>query len=416
VLNLAFRRRGHHAENQEERAVEGERHIPSVNTHLSIQSKLLNWAIFLFITLFTVFLMWKYYAAYFEKKREAAQAAARDTKQQVVAVLPPLILPPPPAPAPTQQPPAAVANALAQPSTPTPPPAAPGSAPAPVPPPTVTAPPTSPPPSGPSPAERIRQRRLAAPVLFQSNSRSGNRSGNANASAHLPAEVGTTEGIERVAAGSGDELSSQLRPVITPGTQASVLADRNLMIAKGGFLDCVMESAIDTSQPGMVSCLLSRPAYSDNGHVILLDRGTKLTGEYKQQLRQGQARVFILWTRAKTPQGVLISLDSPGTDALGRAGVDGYIDTHFWERFGGALLLSVVDDAVAALARLPIEGNNNAISYGNTADSARGVAAEVIRNTINIPPTLRKNQGDHINVYIARDLDFRSIYALKSRF
>lgn len=415
MLNLVFRRRGHHIGNQEERALEGERNIPSVNSHLSIQSKLLNWAIFLFITLFMLFLMWKYYAAHFEKQREAEQAAARDTKQQVMTILPPLILPPPPAPVPAQ-PPAAVTQAPAQSSTPPQPPTSPGSVPPPVPPSPVTASPPPAPPAGPSPAERIQQRRLAAPVLFSATSRSGNRSGTANASTQLPAEGGMTEGIERVAAESGDDLSSQLRPVITPGTQASRLADRNLMIAKGGFLDCVMENAIDTSQPGMVSCILSRPAYSDNGRVVLLDRGTKLTGEYKQQLRQGQARVFILWTRAKTPEGVLIDLDSPGTDALGRAGVDGYIDTHFWERFGGAILLSVVDDAVASLARAPVNGDNNAISYGNTADSARGVAAEVIRNTINIPPTLRKNQGDHINVYIARDLDFRRIYALEPRF
>ena len=38
------------------------------------------------------------------------------------------------------------------------------------------------------------------------------------------------------------------------------------------------------------------------------------------------------------------------------------------------------------------------------------MATEALKNTINIPPTLYKNQGEQVGIYIARDLDFSDVY------
>jgi type IV secretion system protein VirB10 len=45
--------------------------------------------------------------------------------------------------------------------------------------------------------------------------------------------------------------------------------------------------------------------------------------------------------------------------------------------------------------------------------SSQGVATEALRGTIGIAPTITKNQGDRIQILVARDLDFRQVYQLR---
>ena len=189
------------------------------------------------------------------------------------------------------------------------------------------------------------------------------------------------------------------------------------MMPLGTMIDCSLDVAISSAVPGMVKCTLTRDVYGDDRKVVLLNRGTELTGQYQGGLQQGQSRLFILWARARTPQGVTIALASPGTDSLGRGGVDGDIDTHFWERFGAALFLSIVDDGLAILAAQSQDrsgdGNNTVVLPQNTQNSAKNAATVAVENSIRIPPTLIKNQGEHVAVFLARDLDFRTVYALQ---
>jgi type IV secretion system protein VirB10 len=93
---------------------------------------------------------------------------------------------------------------------------------------------------------------------------------------------------------------------------------------------------------------------------------------------------------------------------LGRAGFDGTIDTHFWDRFGGALLLSIIDDASAAAA-------TRTDQTGETVRVPSDTAGVSLQNTINIPPSLKKPQGAEVSIFVAQDLDFSGVYALTTR-
>jgi type IV secretion system protein VirB10 len=201
----------------------------------------------------------------------------------------------------------------------------------------------------------------------------------------------------------------QLRRGSTIGlARASRLPDRNFLIAAGTSIPCTLQTAMDTATPGYVTCLVGQDVYSDNGAVVLMEKGAKVLGEYRSGMRQGQRRLFVLWTRAATPAGVAIGLASPASDALGRAGFDGQIDSHFWERFGGALLLSIVDDTSAAIA----SRNDPNGTVTRVPSDAAGIA---LQNSINIPPSLTKPQGAQVAIFVAQDLDFSSVYGLKAR-
>ena len=218
----------------------------------------------------------------------------------------------------------------------------------------------------------------------------------------------STNASERSPAAAGESLESLLRPSVMPAVEASVLPTERFLLPKGAFIDCTLETAIDSTLPGMTTCVTATDTFSANGTVVLLERGTKLVGETRGQVRAGQARLFVLWTEARTPTGVIVPLDSPGTDALGRAGLSGKVSTHFWERFGAAILVSVIDAGVQA----GIQATNNGGTVILNPSSSEGVMTGILQSTINIPPTITVPQGERIQVLVARDVDFRSVYRL----
>jgi type IV secretion system protein VirB10 len=213
------------------------------------------------------------------------------------------------------------------------------------------------------------------------------------------------------AASQDGELGTLLRPSVSASVRAQVLPTQRLLLPKGAFIDCTLETAIDSTLPGMTTCIMATDAFGVDGQVVLLERGTKLIGETRGQVQQGSARVFVLWTEARTPTGVVVPLASPGADELGRSGLPGTVNTHFWQRFGAAMLVSVIDGAVEGAVQSARGGNGTVII---NPSATQGVMTEVLKGTINIPPTVVKQQGDRIQVLVARDLDFRSVYELQS--
>ena len=396
-----------------EEVIPGDRGIPSINRARSIQSKVSSvLAITLMSTLGLGLLTW-YYAKTLTRPAQAQHAAqaAVKSKAQAEMTLPPL----PPITSPfvrkdTPTAPAPEASAMER---------ILGPAPAlPVAVATPTGTPSGVPLTGAadatrpkSPGELAFERRLAGPA-FAHVSKEEERSAATASSAQssepaLFAASRTRAGEE--APESPQALNALLRPTVTPAVAASVLPTRRFLLAKGAFIDCTLETAIDSTLPGMTTCITATDTFSADGTVVLLERGTKLVGETRGEVQQGSARIFVLWTEARTPTGVVVPLSSPGTDELGRSGLPGEVNRHFWDRFGAAILLTVINGAVQGEVNSQNRGGSVTVSPSTSTD----VMSEVLRGTLNIPPTVTKAQGDRIQVFVARDVDFRPVYALR---
>lgn len=262
-------------------------------------------------------------------------------------------------------------------------------------------------PAEPSQAELLFESSKRAPLMaFEGTARSTpqvNADGATGGSLFGSADNGQGQGI------SG--LATELQATKLNSSMATVLENPHLTITQGTMIPCALDTAMDSSQPGMVRCTVTDNIYSTTGTVILLEKGTRIVGQYRGGLQRGTKRLFVIWTRAETPHGVVVTLNSAGTDGLGRAGFNGDIDTQFWTRFGGTILLSVIDDALAGYAA----SQSNADTIENTTDGVSSLAQTELQSTINVPIILRKNQGEEVAVMVARDLDFSNVYRLKTR-
>ncbi|EEE2004510.1 TrbI/VirB10 family protein [Salmonella enterica subsp. enterica serovar Kotte] len=191
--------------------------------------------------------------------------------------------------------------------------------------------------------------------------------------------------------------------------------DSNLYIPVDRYIPCSMMRKFVSDIAGNISCLISQDVYSANNHVKLIPAGTVARGVYRSgTLKHGQGRMFIAWTELRTPDKLIIPLvDTQAVGQLGENGVAGWIDSHFWERFGNAMMLSVVDDVMAAVADNVPSTDSDTDYTENSREAMADMAKTALENSINIPPTMYLNQGDVIGIMTGADIDFSGVYRLR---
>jgi len=285
-------------------------------------------------------------------------------------------------------------------------------------------PPSAPEPSLPEPreAETAPPSEGAASPIFAFNQDQGARNGGKDGPVSVPAGLDPAQRDPS----QHTPLSARLLPTRIEGTKAQKLPHPDFTITKGTILPCTLQTAIDTTLAGFVKCVLPQDIRGTTGRVTLLDRGTTIVGEIQSGLEQGQERVFVLWDRAETPSHVIVSMASPGVDGLGRAGLPGKVNTHFWKRFSNALLFTVVEgafDVGKAYAAGRADAGDGGSGDGGSGGGGGGTSISVpdtsrlsemaLESTIDIPPTLQKNQGERVAIFVAQDLDFSEVYALR---
>ena len=202
-----------------------------------------------------------------------------------------------------------------------------------------------------------------------------------------------------VAAGGGDEFAQRADASASDAASATRMADPAFTVSQGTLIPAVLETAINTDLPGYVRAVVSEDVRSFDGSRVLIPRSSRLIGQYRSGLVAGQKRAYVLWSRLIRPDGASVAIASPATDEAGRTGLAGEVDSHFFKRFGSALLLSVFGAASAAAT-----GGASVVLSGGA-----NPAAVATQQNGGIAPTVRVRQGHPIRVFTARDLNFAAV-------
>lgn len=237
--------------------------------------------------------------------------------------------------------------------------------------------------------------------------------------AQAAAEANTKKELERVS------YKNAKFPTIRSWTDP----DRTYKLSAFTTIPCALETAVITGVQGTTPfrCHISTPngkGVRSPGDVVLFEDGTIVGGFYKSVAAEGDTRVVMITARAETPFGVKVAFgEMPVADSLGAAGVPGSVDNHWGQRIGGALLLALADAglqlAQAELQSASRNSNNAQFNFGGggsvNMSGLSQVTQAVLAKTINIPPTIRLNQGDLVMLWVTEDIDFSPSYSVTPR-
>ncbi|URK89459.1 type IV secretion system protein VirB10 (plasmid) [Rhizobium sp. RCAM05350] len=204
--------------------------------------------------------------------------------------------------------------------------------------------------------------------------------------------------------------------------KARQISRLDAMISEGTLIPGLLETAINSDLPGQIRAIVSQDVLSFDGRRVLIPTGTRLIGEYQSEVTRGQKRIFVIWTRLLRDDGVSVRLNSIGADSLGRSGLTGLVDNKWRERFGSAILLSIVGAGSSYLTGYGSGQTGSTNGDETNSDRAAELARETIAQTfsdmanqalgesLRIPPTISVHQGERIFVYVRQDLDFSAMY------
>ncbi|HBP4890412.1 TPA: conjugal transfer protein [Pseudomonas aeruginosa] len=210
--------------------------------------------------------------------------------------------------------------------------------------------------------------------------------------------------------GNGRASLDQLGGTTFVPSKAVLAPPGKYLVRHNTYTSCVLYTEIVTDYPGLIECRLTEPLYSADGSTVIAEAGDRLTGEQRTEVRPGQTRVFTSWTELETASGVRARLDSLGAGPMGASGTQAWIDNHYMQRFGGAVMLSIIQDALQIAANRAQKSNSDGYTVNNTENSVENIADKALENSINIPPTAYILPGTVMTVVVARDIDFSTVF------
>jgi type IV secretory pathway VirB10-like protein len=176
------------------------------------------------------------------------------------------------------------------------------------------------------------------------------------------------------------------------------------ILQAGAVIAAALITGIRSDLPGQITAQVTENIYdSPTGRILLVPQGTRIIGQYDNNVQFGQSRVLLVWNRLIFPNGRSIVLErQPGADAEGYAGLQDGVDYHWWE-LAKAAGLSTLLSVGAELAANDDDRLIQAIRNGGQ-DTINDAGQQIVRRQLNVAPTLTIRPGFPVRVIVTRDL------------
>lgn len=176
------------------------------------------------------------------------------------------------------------------------------------------------------------------------------------------------------------------------------------VLQAGAVIAAALITGIRSDLPGQITAQVTENVYdSPTGRILLVQQGTRIVGQYDNNVQFGQNRVLLVWNRLIFPNGRSIVLErQPGADAEGYAGLQDGVDYHWWD-LAKAAGLSTLLSIGAELGASNDERLISAIQNG-TQDTINDAGQQIVRRQLNVAPTLTIRPGFPVRVIVTRDL------------
>ncbi len=176
------------------------------------------------------------------------------------------------------------------------------------------------------------------------------------------------------------------------------------VLQAGAVIPAALITGIRSDLLGQITAQVTEPIYdSPTGRILLVPQGTRIIGQYDNNVQFGQRRVLLVWNRLIMPNGRSIVLErQPGADTQGYAGLEDGVDYHWWDLAKAAGLSTLL----AVGAELAVNDENRllrAIRSGGQ-DTINDAGQQIVRRQLNVAPMLTIRPGFPVRVIVTRDL------------
>ncbi len=176
------------------------------------------------------------------------------------------------------------------------------------------------------------------------------------------------------------------------------------VLQAGAVIPAALVTGIRSDLPGQIIAQVTQHIYdSPTGRTLLIPQGTRIIGEYSNDVGFGQRRVLLVWSRLIFPNGRSIVLErQPGADTQGYAGLEDGADYHWWD-LAKAAGLSTLLSVGAELTMDDDERLIQAIRNG-AQDTINDTGQQIVQRQLQVKPTLTIRPGFPVRVIATRDL------------